>query len=95
METQPKIRDIFSISLTREDNITPKGGYESRRKYCFILGFAEYGYYVVYFVMNHQINENFINTDELLDCQYPLRHKDYPTIILEEYDPSYLDLGQI
>ena len=43
--------------------------------------------------MNSQPNPKFINTYELLSCQYPLYHKDYPTIIRPDKDPSYLDLG--
>lgn len=89
------IGDIYSIALTRADDVTPKGPYDSRRKYCFILGFTEYGYYVAYFLMNSHINSNFINTHDLLSCQYPLSMSDYPEIIVPEKDPSYLDLGHI
>lgn len=85
--------DIYYIPLTKEDDITPKGGFNHRNKYCFVVGFSEYGFYVVYFIMNSHPNQNYINTYELLSCQYPLSMKDYPSIIKPEKDPSYLDLG--
>lgn len=85
--------DIYYIPLTQEDDVTPKGGYKHRNKYCFVVGFSEYGFYVVYFLMNSQPNPNYINTYERLSCQYPLRSKDYPTIIKPDKDPSFLDLG--
>ena len=88
-----KLGDIFYVPLTREDDVTPKGGMDHRNKYCFVVGFSEYGYYVVYFLMNSQPNPKFINTYELLSCQYPLSRRDYPAIIQPEKDPSYLDLG--
>lgn len=91
--TTVKVGDIFKVPLTAEDDITPKGGLDHRRKYCFVVGFSEYGFYVVYFVMNSKINTNYINTHDRLSCQYPLTHRDYPTIIEEDKDPSYLDLG--
>lgn len=90
---QIKLGDIFYVSLTKEDDVTPKGGFAHRLKYCIVVGFSEFGFYVVYFLMNSHINKNFLNTYERLSCQYPLIHKDYPTIIREDKDPSFLDLG--
>lgn len=54
METQREIQlgDIYFIPLTRDDDVTPKGGYDHRNKYCFVVGFSEYGFYVAYFLMN-------------------------------------------
>lgn len=92
---QIKIGDIFYIPLTRNDDVTPKGGYEKRNKYCFIVGFSDYGYYVAYFLMNSAINSKFLNTHDRLSCQYPLTHKDYPEMIQPEKDPSFLDLGHV
>lgn len=89
---QVNLGDIYYIPLTEADDVTPKGGYDHRRKYCFVVGFSEYGFYVVYFLMNSVVNTKYINTHDLLSCQYPLCHKDYPTIIRPEKDPSYLDL---
>ena len=88
-----KLGDIFKVALNTDDEITPKGGFDHRNKYCFVVGFSEYGFYVIYFILNSKINTNFINTYDRLSCQYPLTHKDYPTIIQEDKDPSYLDLG--
>lgn len=54
MDTQREIQlgDIYFIPLTRDDDVTPKGGYDHRNKYCFVVGFSEYGFYVAYFLMN-------------------------------------------
>lgn len=92
-QRQVNLGDIYYIPLTQEDDVTPKGGLDHRNKYCFVVGFSEYGYYVVYFLMNSQPNPKYINTNELLSCQYPLSRKDYPAIIKPDKDPSFLDLG--
>lgn len=97
MSTQRQISlgDIYYIPLTQDDDVTPKGGLDHRNKYCFIVGFSEYGFYVAYFLMNSEINQRYINTHERLSCQYPLSHADYPAIIKPDKDPSYLDLGHV
>lgn len=97
MSTQRQISlgDIYYLPLTQDDDVTPKGGLDHRNKYCFIVGFSEYGFYVAYFLMNSEINQRHINTYERLSCQYPLSHADYPTIIKPDKDPSYLDLGHV
>jgi hypothetical protein len=92
-QRQIKLGDIYYVPLTKDDDVTPKGGLDYRNKYCFVVGFSEYGFYVVYFLMNSQPNPNYIKTYESLSCQYPLSRKDYPTIIKPDKDPSYLDLG--
>ncbi|MDE6335986.1 MAG: hypothetical protein K2J63_04890 [Muribaculaceae bacterium] len=90
---QIKLGDIFYVSLSKEDDVTPKGGLDHRYKYCIVVGFSEYGFYVVYFLMNSHINTTYLNTYDRLSCQYPLTHRDYPTIIRKDKDPSFLDLG--
>lgn len=97
MSTQRQISlgDIYYLPLTQDDDVTPKGGLDHRNKYCFIVGFSEYGFYVAYFLMNSEINQRHINTYERLSCQYPLSHADYPAIIKPDKDPSYLDLGHV
>lgn len=97
MSTQRQISlgDIYYIPLTQDDDVTPKGGLDHRNKYCFIVGFSEYGFYVAYFLMNSEINQRHINTYKRLSCQYPLSHADYPAIIKPDKDPSYLDLGHV
>lgn len=97
METQRDIQlgDIYFIPLTRDDDVTPKGGYDHRNKYCFVVGFSEYGFYVAYFLMNSKINTKYNHTFERLSCQYPLTRADYPSIIMPDKDPSYLDLGHV
>ncbi|MBD5180664.1 MAG: hypothetical protein HDT01_05130 [Bacteroidales bacterium] len=97
MDNQREIQlgDIYHIPLTRDDDVTPKGGYDHRKKYCFVVGFSEYGFYVAYFLMNSEVNTKYINTFERLSCQYPLSHTDYPTIIKPDKDPSFLDLGHV
>ena len=97
MSTQRQINlgDIYYLPLTQDDDVTPKGGLDHRNKYCFIVGFSEYGFYVAYFLMNSAVNQRHINTYERLSCQYPLSHADYPAIIKPDKDPSYLDLGHV
>lgn len=87
--------DIYVMPLTPDDDITPKGGYLSRRKYCFVIGCSEYGYYVAYLVMNSEINERFNPTRILKDSFYPLTHADYPSIVKPYKDPSWLDTGNV
>lgn len=95
-DTRPiQLGDIYYIPLTQDDDVTPKGGLDHRNKYCFVVGFSEYGFYVAYFLMNSEINLKYINTHDRLSCQYPLTHADYPAIIKPDKDPSYLDLGHV
>lgn len=90
-----KIGEIYSLPLGKEDDITPKGRYDHRIKYCVVIATPEYGYYVAYLVIDHEINEKFNPTKLLKDCFYPLSKKDYPGFIRSCYDPSWLDMSKI
>lgn len=84
---------IYRINLDEKDGITPKGGIDYRPKFFIVIGSADYGYYVAYILINKSINKNYLYTKELLNCQFPLRVKDYPEIL--KIDPSYANLAKI
>lgn len=88
-----KIGSIYKKEMDEAEDVTPKGGMAFRPKYFIVIGSAEYGYYVAYVLINKSINEKYICTKELLDCQYPLRVKDYPGIFT--IDPSLVNLARI
>lgn len=88
-----KIGSIYKKKMDEAEDVTPKGGMAFRPKYFIVIGSAEYGYYVAYVLINKSINEKYICTKELLDCQYPLRVKDYPGIFT--IDPSLVNLARI
>ncbi len=67
-----EIGEIYELPLGKEDEITLKGNYPTRRKYCVIIGKPDYGYYVAYLIIDHEINEKFNPTRELKDCFFPL-----------------------
>jgi len=43
--------------------------------------------------VNKNVNQKFLYSKELLDCQYPLHMKDYPEIF--KIDPSFANLAKI
>ena len=88
--------DVYSIALDEErDAITPKNGRDNRRKYCVVIGTPDYGYYVAYLIVNHEINMNFNTTREAIDGFFPITHADYPEFILPKYDPSWVDTNRV
>lgn len=89
------IGEVYKIPLRKEDDITPKNGYNSRAKFCVVIATPDYGYYVAYLIIDHQINEKFNPSKELKDSFFPLSQKDYPNFIRPEYDPSWLDMTKI
>ena len=91
--TQRKVGSIYKMNFDGNQDVTPKGGIDYRPKYFIIIGSAEYGYYVAYILINKSINKKFNCTKDLLDCQFPLRVQDYPTIF--KIDPSYANLARI
>lgn len=88
-----RVGSIYRKKMDETDDVTPKGGMSFRPKFFVIVGSAEDGYFVAYVLVNKSINEKFICSKELLDCQFPLRIKDYPGIFT--IDPSYLNLSRI
>lgn len=89
------VGEIYKIPLRKEDSITPKNGYDARTKFCVVIATPDYGYYVAYLIIDHQINEKFNPSKELKDNFFPLYHKDYPNFIKQQYDPSWLDMTRI
>lgn len=87
------IGSIYKMNLDQQDDVTPKDGMNFRPKYFIIIGNADSGYYVAYVLINKSINEKHLCSKELLDCQFPLRVKDYPHIL--KIDPSYANLARI
>lgn len=88
-----RLGSIYRKKMDGADDVTPKGGMSFRPKFFVIIGSVEDGYFVAYVLVNKSINEKFICSRELLDCQFPLRVKDYPGIFT--IDPSYLNLSRI
>lgn len=89
------VGEIYGLNLDKNDGITPKYGYNSRYKFCVVVGCPDYGYYVAYLIVDHEINEKFNNTRLLKDNFFPIKRSDYPNIILEKYDPSWVDMTEI
>lgn len=92
-QEQTIVGAIYKIKMDLKDGVTPKNGMTFRPKFFVIVGTAEYGYYVAYILVNKDINEKFIDSKELLDCQFPLKMKDYKGIF--KIDPSYANLSKI
>ncbi|GAB6011774.1 hypothetical protein [Viscerimonas tarda] len=87
-----KVGNILKMSFDKSDGIVLKDGYEQRNKYFVVLGEIPNDCIVGAFFINSIINVNAINTKELLNCQFPLKEKDYPNIL--EYD-SFLDCSDL
>lgn len=88
-----EIGAIYRMNLDENDEVTPKDGMNYRPKFLIIVGNADYGYYVAYVLVNKNVNQKFLYSKELLDCQYPLHMKDYPEIF--KIDPSFANLAKI
>lgn len=86
-----KIGDIIKIPLDEEDGLTLKDGYDKRDKFIVIVGFTPEGIAVGALLINSKIDRSK-QSQELLDCQYPLKHTDYLHIL--DYD-SWLDCSDI
>lgn len=86
-----KIGDIIKVPLDEEDGIIIKDGYETRDKFIVIVGFTSEGVAVGALLINSKIDRSK-QSSEFLDCQYPLKHADYLSIL--DYD-SWLDCSDI
>ena len=89
------IGDIYRVPLDETDSITPKGGMAFRYKYCVVVATPDYGYYVAYLVVDHEINLKFNPTRDKIDGFYPISRKDYPEIIIPKFDPSWVDTNTV
>ncbi|MBD8390375.1 hypothetical protein [Dysgonomonas sp. BGC7] len=83
---------ILKMAFDKSDGISIKGEYKHRNKYFVVLGEIPNDGIVGTFFINSEINENIINTKDLLDCQFPLKEKDYTQLL--KYD-SYLDCSEL
>lgn len=86
-----KIGDIIYVPLDESDGLVLKDGYNTRKKYIVIVGFTSEGVAIGALLINLKIDPSK-RTQELLECQYPLLHRYYPTIL--DYD-SWLDCSDI
>lgn len=86
-----KVGDIIYVPLDEEDGLILNGGYKDRLKYIVIIGFTPEGVAVGALLINSQIDLSK-RSPELLDCQYPLLHRNYNHIL--DYD-SWLDCSDI
>lgn len=86
-----KVGDIIYVPLDEEDGLILKDGYKDRLKYIVIIGFTPEGVAVGALLINSEIDPSK-RSPELLDCQYPLLHRDYSHIL--DYD-SWLDCSDI
>jgi hypothetical protein len=85
------IGKIISMHMEESDGIVIKDGYSSRRKYLVVIGFTV-GNTVGFVLINHEINQKVINTEGLINCQYPIRQSDYPNILRIN---SFIDCSEI
>lgn len=86
-----QIGDIIYMPLDKEDGLTLTDGYSDRLKYIVIIGFTPEGIAVGALLINSEIDPSK-RSPELLDCQYPLLHRNYNQIL--DYD-SWLDCSDI
>lgn len=86
-----KVGDIIYVPLDEDDGLILKDGYKDRLKYIVIIGFTPEGVAVGALLINSEIDPSK-RSQELLDCQYPLLHRDYSHIL--DYD-SWLDCSDI
>lgn len=84
-----KIGDVFRITMTKANGITPKPGDTSRDKYFVVLGFDSDGNVYGGVIFNSYIN---INLPPFIQAmQYPVKGEDYDFL---SHD-SYIDCSSI
>lgn len=69
------VGDVFAARMDKSNGITPKEGYNSRRKFFVVLGITEDGFVYGGVVVNSQINKNTEPAKKVL--QYPLDENKY------------------
>jgi uncharacterized protein YukJ len=83
-----ELGNVYYIPLKESDGLYDTQGYESRNKYCIIVGFTEDGKALGVVLVNSKlyshIDKNF---------QYPLKKENYNQ--LEKQDISYVDCTDI
>lgn len=58
MQDEVRVGNVYKITMSQEDGITPKDGYDTRKKYLVVLGFDEQGNVYGGIVFNSKINQN-------------------------------------
>lgn len=81
--------NVIYIPLSAEDGLIVTGGYKERNKYIIIIGMTDDGFVIGSLLINTDPNDA---TPELGACQFPLKLRDYPSIL--DYD-SWLDCSQL
>ncbi|MDY6148509.1 MAG: hypothetical protein SPI35_05800 [Porphyromonas sp.] len=76
MRQEVRSGDVYKVSMTIEDGITPKGGYSSRKKFFIVLGFDDDGNIYGGVVINSKINPNLSAT--ITDFCMPIKKEVYP-----------------
>ena len=79
------IGDVYEMTMTAANGVTPKHGYASRDKYFILLGFNSDGVAYGGVIINSQINRNL--PPHLKIYHMPLRQSKYPFL---RYD-SFVD----
>jgi hypothetical protein len=82
---------VLKMPLTEEDGIVLKGNAKERHKYIAVIGQDKDNSLIGSLLVNSNINENVIKTKKLLDCQFPLKEKDYDFL---DHD-SYLNCSKL
>lgn len=92
----PKVKEenlvrgnVIYIPLSAEEGLIVTGGYAERNKFVTIIGTTEDGFVIGSLLINTNPHDS---TRELGACQFPLKLKDYPSIL--DYD-SWLDCSQL
>lgn len=92
----PKVKEehlvkgnVIFIPLSAEEGLIVTGGYKERNKFIILIGMTDDGFVIGSLLINTDPNDS---TPELGACQFPLKLKDYPTIL--DYD-SWLDCSQL
>lgn len=80
---------VIYIPLSADEGLVVTGGYTERNKFVTIIGITEDGFVIGSLLINTNPNDS---TKELGACQFPLKCKDYPSIL--DYD-SWLDCSQL
>lgn len=92
----PKVKEenlvrgnVIYIPLSADEGLVVTGGYTERNKFVTIIGTTNDGFVIGSLLINTNPNDS---TQELGACQFPLRVRDYPSIL--DYD-SWLDCSQL
>lgn len=95
-ESQLAIGCVHLMLLDEEDDIVVPEGEVYHPKMIVILGYdKETDEYIGNVFINSKINDNIYYTEESKADHYPLYRKDYPKLIKEGHDPSYINCSTV